>query len=246
MNPEQGLAPDDDGRFRARRRVTPALDHLTQTSRADFLRTIRNLEMTGAALPQGYSMGKMLASKHSGAADVYSYLQLSSLAPIAIPRLYNLRREPGALEREEKILERAIADPALHGVGQETTANLLALLWDADDYLTGLLCETVTHLPDPQVGALLLELWHVGEDEFNPDAPGSELDLNAHDTMTATFDHPQHYLLDLIVDTILARLIKRHGPELLLAWADAVDNAVRQLGRVPGTPKDPWHRRYGA
>ncbi|ONH23579.1 hypothetical protein CcI156_18140 [Frankia sp. CcI156] len=208
-------------------RVTPALDRLTETARADYLRNITHPEMVGTGLPQGMTMGEMLASKTIASAGANSYLQLSSLVTMAVPRLYNLRRGQAPFESDEKILEQAIGDPALHGVGKEITANVGALVWDVDDYLTGLLSQTVTQLPDPQVSALLLELWHIREEEFDPDAPGSEVDLNADDAMSATFDHPQHYLLDLIVDTIIARLMKRHGPELLLAWADAVGKASR-------------------
>lgn len=207
-------------------RVTPALDRLTETARADFLRDITHPEMTGAGVPRSMTMGEMLAARTTASASASSYLQLGSLVTMAVPRLYNLRRER-RFETDEKTLERAVSDPALHGVGQEITANVRALVWDVDDYLVGWLSEAVTRLPDPQVSALLLELWHIREEEFDPDAPGSELDLNADAAMTATFDHPQHYLLDLIVDTIIARLMKRHGPELLLAWADAVDKASR-------------------
>jgi len=106
--------------------------------------------------------------------------------------------------------------------------NLGSLARDVEDYLIGLLCDTITNLPDPQVSATLLELWRVREEEFDPDAPGSDLNLNADDVPTTNFDHPQHQLLDLIIDTITARLLKRHGPELLLAWADAVEEAHRQ------------------
>lgn len=207
-------------------RVTPALDCLTETARADFLRNITDPDMTGTGLPQAMTMRDMLAARTTASAGTSSYLQLGSRVTLAVPRLYNLRRE-WHFETDEKTLERAVADPALHGVGQEISENVTTLVWDVDDYLVGWLSETVTQLPEPQVSALLLELWRIREEEFDPDAPGSDLDLNANDAMTATFDHPQHYLLDLIVDTILARLMKRHGPELLLAWADAVTKAHR-------------------
>jgi hypothetical protein len=207
-------------------RVTPALDHLTQTARADFLRNISHPEMTGPGLPHGFTMNKMLTSKKAAAADVYTYLQISSLATIAIPRLSNLRRR--LYESDEQLLERATADPALHGVSKEISANLGSLARDVEDYLIGLLCDTITNLPDPQVSATLLELWRVREEEFDPDAPGSDLNLNADDVPSTNFDHPQHQMLDLIIDTITARLLKRHGPELLLAWADAVEEAHRQ------------------
>lgn len=207
-------------------RVTPALDRPTETARADFLRNITDPDMTGTGLPQAMTMGDMLAARTTAAAGTSSYLQLGSHVTKAIPRLYNIRRER-QYETDEKTLERAVADPVLHGVGQEIAANVTTLVWDVDGYLIGCLSETVTQLPEPQVSALLLELWQIREEEFAPDAPGSDLDLNADDPLTATFDHPQHYLLDLIVDTVLARLMKRHGPELLLAWADAVDKAHR-------------------
>ncbi len=133
-------------------------------------------------------MGEMIASITTVSAGASRYQQLGSLVTMAVPRLHNLRRERH-FESDEKTLERTVSDPAPHGVGKEITANVGALVWDVDDYLTGLLSQTVTQLPDPQVSALLLKLWHIRE-EFDPDAPGSELDLNADDAMTATFDHP--------------------------------------------------------
>ncbi|MBE3205286.1 MULTISPECIES: hypothetical protein [Parafrankia] len=103
-------------------RVTPALDRLTETARADFLRDITHPGMTGAGVPRSMTMGDMLAARTTASAGTSSYPQLGSRVTLAVPRLYNLRREHH-VESDEKSLERAVSDPALHGVGQEITAN---------------------------------------------------------------------------------------------------------------------------
>jgi hypothetical protein len=90
-----------------------------------------------------------------------------------------------------------------------------------------MLVEIVGGHPDPHVSAILLELWHIHYNEFDPDTPGSEVDYNADDALPTDCETPHNHLLDLVVDTIIARLMKRNGPELLLAWADAVETARR-------------------
>jgi hypothetical protein len=209
-------------------RLTPALDGLTERSRADFLRDITQLDAPwGSDLPGRMTMRAMLASKTAPSPGAISYLQLGSLVQIAIPRLYNLEREPVPRDPDGRRLERVVREPALEGVGHDITTNLRALVRDTDDYLIGMISDTAADLPDPEVSALLLELWHTREEEFDPDAPGNELDFNADDTVSLSFEDPHKHLLDLIVDTTTARLMKRHGPELVLAWADAV-TAARQ------------------
>jgi hypothetical protein len=103
----------------------------------------------------------------------------------------------------------------------------MALVRDVDDYLTGMVSAIVEGYPDSGVSALLLELWRIHYDEFDPDAPGSEVDYNGDDALPTKCETPHNHLLDLIVDTITARLMKRHGTELLLAWADAAETARR-------------------
>lgn len=208
-------------------RVTPALDRLTEKVHADFLRNITQPEMMGPGLRTGMSMGQMLAARAAALAATSSYLQLGSLVTMAVPRLYAIDRELRARLPEEQILARTMEDPALEGVGPEITENVRALLGDVEGYITGLVADTMRGLSDADVGTLLVELWHIDEEEFGRDVPGNEIDFNASDPMPERFENPRTYLLDLILETIITRLVKRHGPELLLAWADAVAAAHR-------------------
>ncbi len=174
------------------------------------------------------TMGEMLVSKATATAAASSYLQLGLLVRIAIPSLHRIDRD--TLPRrvsEEEVVTCAARDPAWEGVGPDITANVHALIRDVDDYLIGLLAEILRGSPDAEVGALLLELWRTRDEEFDPDASGSEVDFNAADVMPTGADTPHNYLLDLMMDAIIVRLMKRHGPELLLAWTDAVENARR-------------------
>ena len=209
-------------------RVTPELDRLTEVARAEFLRNLSRPDVPAAGVPDGMTTGSMLASKTTASASTCSYLQLDSLASIAIPRLYRLRRDPlSRSSTTEEIFAQAMKDPAVEGLGEAITANVWALIRDVDDYLVGMLVAIVGEYPDSNVSALLLELWHIHYDEFDPDAPGSEVDYNADDALPADCETPHNHLLDLVVDTITARLMKRSGPELLLAWADAAETARR-------------------
>jgi hypothetical protein len=174
------------------------------------------------------TVGSMLASKTVASASTCSYLQLGSLASIAIPRLYQLDRDPlSRSSTEEERFARAMVDPAVEGLGEVITANVGALVHDVDDYLIGMLVAIARGYPDSDVSALLPDFWRIHYDEFDPDAPGNEVDYNADDALPTGCETPRNHLLDLIVDTIIARLVKRHGPELPLAWADAAETVRR-------------------
>ena len=68
-----------------------------------------------------------------------------------------------------------------------------------------------------------MELWHVAEEEFDSENPENMDDYNIDDLLpTSPRENPHLYLFDLVMDTVIVRLMKRHGPELLLAWSDAV------------------------
>jgi hypothetical protein len=209
-------------------RVTPELDRLTEAARAEFHRNLSRPDAPAAGVPDGMTMGSMLTSKTTASASTCSYLQLDPLAGIAIPRLYRLDRDPlSRSSTEEEIFARAMKDPAVEGLEEAITTDVRTLIRDVDDYLIGMLAAIIREYPDSDVSALLLELWHIHYDEFDPDAPGSEVDYNAEDALPTDCETPHNHLLDLIVDTVTARLMKRNGPELLLAWADATETARR-------------------
>ncbi|TDO29494.1 hypothetical protein EV643_14815 [Kribbella sp. VKM Ac-2527] len=85
--------------------------------------------------------------------------------------------------------------------------------------------DTLRRSEDADVGAVLIELFHIDYDDFDPDLPGNELDYNADDLLPEDCETPHNYLSDLILDAVTARIIKRNGRELVLAWLQAQNGA---------------------
>lgn len=202
-------------------RETPALDTLTATVRAEFLGRI--VDMDADFVASRLTVRQTLSMKTAAAAESTIYLQLDSMARHVIPGLYRAGRARGLTLKGQ--LARVLREAAAARLSDEVAANLFALVRDADDYLTRVVAELLETLADADVSAVLLELWHTGDREFDPDMPGSENDYNSEDGTPNDCQTPRNHLMDLVSDAVIARLMKRCGGEILLAWSDALSLA---------------------
>ncbi|MBL7550214.1 hypothetical protein I6A60_20355 [Frankia sp. AgB1.9] len=172
----------------------------------------------------GLTTGQMLTGKASVSPLVAAYLQLESCAALVIPKLLRVNRqpvEPGVDGVE--FLMATVTDPLFDGLRQGMWENLSTVIREVYGYLVDLVAECLRSLPDGDVGAVLVELWHIADEDFDPESPENTDDLNIDDLLPMpTRETPHLYLIDLVIDTIIIRLMKRHGPELLLAWSDTV------------------------
>jgi hypothetical protein len=181
-----------------------------------------------------------LAGKPEASPFVSAYLQLDPRAHQVIPKLVHVHRDPDGFAHARINIQigntpdgniESLAedfDPFhtdLDGLEKELWGNLYDVVGATDGYLIGLVAEMLRAQPDEQIGAFLVELWHVAEEEFDPSNPANTDDYNMDDLLpTSPRETPHLYLIDLMMDTVILRLMKRHGPELLLAWSDAVRN----------------------
>jgi hypothetical protein len=86
--------------------------------------------------------------------------------------------------------------------------------------LSTLIGELLEQYADADVAILLVELYHINYDEFDPNELVNALDFNADDVLPTMCETPHNHLADLIVVAVVARLMKNYGRELLLAWID--------------------------
>ncbi len=87
--------------------------------------------------------------------------------------------------------------------------------------IRGLVGKQMEMYTDAEVGAVLVDFFHINYEEFDPEDPDNALDYNADDGLPEDSETPHNHLADLVQDAVAARLIKRDGRELMLAWVNA-------------------------
>jgi hypothetical protein len=79
------------------------------------------------------------------------------------------------------------------------------------------MCRKLQEYPESDIGGILLELYRIDEDAFYLD---EKFDFTWEDRFPSQADWPKAYMSNLIEDVVLARIIKRHGAELLKIWVE--------------------------
>jgi hypothetical protein len=204
--------------------ATPALDHFTESVRRDFHASLSRHDEHVRGGPAGMTTGEMLTGKAAASPVVTAYLQLEPRARLVIPKLVLVNRVPHESGTDKAdILMATAKDPVFEGLGKEIWENLSDVVDEVYFYLIGLVADMLRALPDANIGALLVDLWHVADEEFDSENPENMDDYNIDDLLpTSPRETPHLYLIDLVMDAVIVRLMKRHGPELLLTWSDAV------------------------
>lgn len=191
----------------------PGLDRLASEVRAAFLANAADLDFR---LRTGGVEG------HRPSVIALAYLRSGDTLQIdaAVRELH--RVVANHRSRDMKALESSATRIAAEiFVAPQIAKGLVHLVrwfeWTAVDALVR---ELLTDYTDADVATLLVELYHIGYDEFDPDALATGLDYNADDSLPIMCETPHNHLADLIVTAVTARLMKNHGRELLLAWVE--------------------------
>ncbi len=216
-------------------RTTPGLDRLTETARTALLHFLEHpdeLVRDVDSEPTRAWVRASLQQQTPALPAAVNYLQQDSLAARGIPSLHGVNRkhtrfhqveDKGRRQADALYEVREAATPAVTEVGDDLAANLFALVLGVDEFICGIVHPLLRLYLRAELGMVLLELWEVDDEAFDADAPGNELEYTDDEGLPTECDTPHNHLADLIVEAVTARLFKRHGVELLLAWTTAVD-----------------------
>lgn len=106
-------------------------------------------------------------------------------------------------------------------VSEDVARELLEFVEDVKWAIRGLTARQMKAYTDTEIGAVLVDFFHIDYEEFDPYNPDNALDYNADDDLPKACETPHNHLSDLVQDAVVARLIKRDGQELMLAWVNA-------------------------
>jgi hypothetical protein len=145
------------------------------------------------------------------------YIKDADISAELIRQVYSAGRIRGHdyIAAREHSMQRTARELGLSEPLVETVSKVLFGLKSAIDEV---ISEELRQSDDVAVGAVLIDLFHIDYDDFDPDRATNELDYNADDLLPEGCETPHNHLSDLIVDAVMARIIKRNGRDLMLSW----------------------------
>jgi len=190
---------------------TPGLDRLTRDARETFLANVADPDFL-------LRMGGLEGLRLSAAALEFLRSGDTFRVDAAIRELHRVTssyRSP----RQEVFDDLAEKITAELPVASDVAVSLARFIrWMESTALSTLIAELLVAYTDADISVLLIELYHMHYDEFDPNELVNALDFNADDDLPTMCETPHNHLADLIVTAATARLMKNHGRDLLLAW----------------------------
>jgi hypothetical protein len=196
--------------------ATPGLDRLTAEIKAQFFEGVTDL---GFRMPYPGAGGHVLLRPTARYLTGPPGLSVATI-DILICKLYAVDDIPDASSHEE-VREMELQSAAHNaGISDDTARELLALMGDVKAAIRKLVVAQLNAYTDVEVGAVLVDLFHINYDEFDSGDPANALDYNCDDYFPQG-ETPRDTLLQLTQGIVIARLVKSAGRQLMLAWTKA-------------------------
>jgi hypothetical protein len=192
--------------------ATPSLDRLTAEVKDQFLARVNEAE---------FRVSSSTGLEHILSAA--SIEQLRAIDPSYVAQLIrNLHGVDGLHTPYPEVQETALRSTARQvSIPEDLARELLDFVSGVKWAIRALTTTQMEAYKDSQAGAVLVDFLHIGYEEFDPMDRDNALDYSADDNLPQDCETPHNHVLDLVRDAVAARLIKRHGRELTLAWVNA-------------------------